>query len=59
MSNAQRRLEVMRRELHDLKAAIRLNAHPDDPEWYIDQIEAVLVRDRERIGVVFRGQEKR
>jgi hypothetical protein len=58
MSNMQRRIEVLRRELHDLKREIRNNAHPDDPEWYIGRIEAILVRDRERIGVEHWGQEK-
>lgn len=54
----QRRIEVLRRELHELKATIRNHAHPDDPEWYIDRIEEILVRDRQRIGVEHRGQEK-
>jgi hypothetical protein len=49
MSNIARRLSSLRRDLHDLKTTIRNHAHPDDPEWYIEQVEAVLVRDQERI----------
>lgn len=49
MSQAMRRLSALRRDIHGLKAKIRLNAHPDDPEWYIEELEQILVRDQERI----------
>ncbi len=51
MSNIGRRLSAIRRDLHDLKTRIRTNAHPDDPEWYIAEIEKILVRDQNRIEV--------
>jgi hypothetical protein len=57
MSNMQRRIEVLRRELHDFKTEIR-NYPTNDPDWYLGKIEAILTRDRERIGVEHRGQEK-
>jgi hypothetical protein len=58
MSNLQRRLEIVRRELHILKVQLRMN--PATPtEWIEAELTAILDRDRDRIGVQFHGQEKR
>jgi len=50
MSHAADRLSRLRWDLHNLKTTIRTNAHPDGPEWYIEQVESILKRDQDRIG---------
>lgn len=50
MSHALDRLSRLRWDLHALKTKIRNNAHPDDPEWYIQEISRALTRDQDRIG---------
>lgn len=50
MSNAARRMSWLRRDLHNLKTRIRNRAHPDDPEWYIEEINKILSADQDRIG---------
>lgn len=48
MSQAIRRLSTLRRELHQLKATIRLNEAISADE-VIEGIEGILRRDQERI----------
>jgi hypothetical protein len=46
----QRRLEAMRRDLHDLKSKVRLSTHDLRPEKVIELIDGVIQADRDRIG---------
>jgi hypothetical protein len=46
----QRRLEAMRRDLHDLKRKVRLSTQDLRPESVIALIDEVIQADRDRIG---------
>jgi len=50
MSNMQRRLEAMRRDLHEMKRLVRLSTHDLRPEKVIELIDGVIRADRDRIG---------
>lgn len=50
MSNIQRRLEAMRRDLHDMKRLARLSTHDLPPEKVAEMIDIVLINDKQRIG---------
>lgn len=47
----QRRLEAMRRDLHEMKRLVRLSTHDLKPESVIAMIDDVIQKDRDRIGV--------
>lgn len=47
----QRRLEAMRRDLHEMKRLVRLSTHDLKPESVIGMIDDVIQKDRDRIGV--------
>ena len=47
----QRRLEAMRRDLHEMKRLVRLSTHDLKPESVISMIDDVIQKDRDRIGV--------